>query len=239
MQNMGPYSSRRSFLAMLVGGVAGLSSSMLLRQAAAMGFFEIPMGMYRIDGEVEINGIAATIGSPVNPGDVITTGESSLAIFLIGKDVYLLREHSRLYLEAGSAASLQAKIADVIRMTKGQLLAVFGEGEKRVVMPTATVGVRGTGIYMEPGTDRSYYCNCYGTAEIVSAVDPTVQLTVETVHHEAPVFIYSSRSESETNQYIEKAPVYNHSDAELIMLESIVFRKPAFHDPNDHGRQGY
>ena len=228
------------FLAlMLAGSAAGLASSLFLRHAFGMGFFEIPAGMYRLDGEVKINGIAAVKSSPVNPGDVVTTGDSSLAIFVLGKDVYLLRENSRLHLESGSEASINAKIADVLRITKGQLLSVFGNGDKRIELPTATVGIRGTGVYVEAGTQRSYCCNCYGTAVITSRADPTVTRSVKTQHHEVPVYIYSSRSESQTNRYIEEAPVFNHTDAELIMLESIVSRRPPFYDPNNPEGQGY
>ena len=54
--------------------------------------------------------------------------------------------------------------------------------------------------------------------------DPKEAETVRTQHHDEPRFIYSKG----TPRMMEKAPVFNHSDAELIMLESLVGRSTPF-----------
>lgn len=169
--------SRRTFLTMmLAGGVAGFSSTApLMHRAFAMGAFKIPAGMHQVKGEVKINGIRATKGSPVKPGDVVTTGDSSMAIFVVGKDVYLIREDTRVELESRSAEALKLKIADVLRIMNGKMLSVFGKGKKRLELPTAVVGVRGSGVYVESDPRRTYYCNCYGTANIIARADPAVK----------------------------------------------------------------
>ncbi len=151
------HSSRRKFLAfLLAGGAAGLSPSLVLRYAYGLGLRALPSGIYRAQVKVQVNGSEASPGSPVNSGDLVSTAAALLAIFVAGAGVFLLRENSRLHLAPAANGSLNAKVAEVLRITAGQLLAVFGRGEKRFELPTATVGIRGTGIYAEPGGRRSY-----------------------------------------------------------------------------------
>jgi hypothetical protein len=52
----------------------------------------------------------------------------------------------------------------------------------------------------------------------------TVRETVVTEHHDQPRYVYPAG----VAQRIVRAPVINHSDAELILLESLVGREPPF-----------
>lgn len=90
-------------------------------------------------------------------------------------------------------------------------------------MPTATLGIRGTAIYAEADPVRSYLCTCYGTVDIQATSNPLQQETVITKRHDAPRYIYASGV-----RLIEKAPVINHTDDELFMLEALVGRMPEF-----------
>ena len=54
--------------------------------------------------------------------------------------------------------------------------------------------------------------------------DPKARETVRTRHHEQPRYIMASGAP----QMVVPAPVLNHTDAELTMLESVVGRKPPF-----------
>ncbi len=72
-------------------------------RAHAMGVIKLPVGMQKVQGTVKINGETARVGSAVKPGDVITTGPDSMAVFVVGKDVYLIRENTRVDLESESA----------------------------------------------------------------------------------------------------------------------------------------
>jgi hypothetical protein len=204
-----------------------------------MGAFEVPAGMYRVQGKVTINGEIAREGDVVEVGDIVETGPHALAVFIVGRDVFLVRANSRLELDPALEDSFKADVAEVLRVVKGQVLAVFGRGAKEIQLPTATVGVRGTGVYVEADSVKSYYCTCYGTAEITATADPAVSLSVQTQYHEAPVYIYRSPSDSAEGNLIEPAPVINHSDDELIMLEAIVFRKPPFLDEENPDTGGY
>ena len=77
------------------------------------------------------------------------------------------------------------------------------------------------GAYLEAEPQRSYFCLCYGSAEIATA-DGATRDAYNTRHHESPRYIYSDRRE----QPIVPANVANHNDAELIMLETLVGHTP-------------
>jgi len=89
------------------------------------------------------------------------------------------------------------------------------------VTPNATIGIRGTGAYLEAEAARTYFCLCYGTADVATA-DGKVKDSYSTTHHESPRYLYGDgRKDAMT-----AARVVNHTDAELIMLEALVGRTP-------------
>jgi hypothetical protein len=121
-------------------------------------------------------------------------------------------------------------------MLRGRMLTVFGRGRRRIETVTGVIGIRGTGIYIEAGPERDYVCTCYGKAKLQVSDDPSIAEEVATKYHESPRYLYPAGSA----QRIVKAPVINHTDAELIMLESIVWRKPPFvEEGNGGGGGGY
>ena len=97
--------------------------------------------------------------------------------------------------------------------------------------PTATVGIRGTGLYVQiEDPQRTYVCTCYGTVELEALADPDrYRETVTTRHHDEPRWISAGG-----DAVMVKAPVINHTDDELRMLEQLVGRTPPFGP-----RQGY
>ena len=207
---------RREWLkrALLSGAIVPL----LLRDALAA---RTPSsGVIMSRGEVLINGSAARTGALVTPGDRVVTASGGLAVFVVGKDAFLLRENSEL-LTAGSGALIAS-----LRLVTGKLLSVFGRGQRSIATPTATIGIRGTGIYLEAETERTYACTCYGVVDLQASNMPAARETVKTTHHEAPRYIYAHGEMP--IKMIEAAPVKNHSDAELIMLEALVGREPPF-----------
>ena len=207
---------RREWLRRALLGGAALP--LLLRDAvAARGQGR---GLIRARGEVRINGIAARAGAQVNPGDAVTTAPGSMAVFVVGRDAFLLRENSELLTTGG-----RALIAG-LRLVSGKLLSVFARGPRRISTPTVTIGIRGTGIYVEAEAERSYVCTCYGTADLQATNMPGAEETVKTTHHNAPRYIYAHGDMP--IKMIEAAPVINHTDAELIMLEALVGRQPPF-----------
>ena len=212
--------SRRTWLKRAAAGGAALAMAMAqLRRALAMG--AVPPGVYQARGDVRVNGKPAQKGVELKPGDVVTTGRDSELVVAVGKDAFLMRANSRVEY-AGDAAQL---IVSGLRVVTGALLSVFEPGRPKTIRTaTATIGIRGTAVYVEIEEKRTYVCTCYGVADLVPLADPAAAETVRTKHHDEPRFIYAKGMP----RMLEKAPVFNHSDAELTMLESLVGRTTPF-----------
>jgi hypothetical protein len=211
-------SGRRRFL-------QGATALLLVRDALAAGTLE--KGVYRVRGEASINATPARAGMVVKTGDAVATGAGGEIIFVVNRDAFLLRGESRL--EVGGVA------ADVFRLVTGALLSVYQPGvPKTLRAQTATIGIRGTAVYVESTADRTYVCTCYGVAELVPNDDPAAAETVHTRHHDQPRYIFAKGAA----QMMMKAPVVNHTDAELTMLESLVGRHVPF-DPTDYSSGRY
>ena len=195
-----------------------------LRKALAAGSVE--KGVHRVRGDVRVNGTPAKDGMDVKAGDVITTGAGSEVVFVTGKDAFLIRANSRV--EAQGA--LGALALSGLRIVTGAVLSVFSRGEPKTLRtPTATIGIRGTAVYLEAEESRTYVCTCYGEADIESTADPSARETVRTTHHEQPRYVMGAGAP----QMLMGAPVVNHTDAELTLLEILTGRRPPFLDmPN-------
>jgi len=193
----------------------GAAALLVVREALAAG--KIEKGVYRVRGDARINGAPAREGMDVKPGDAVTTAAGAEIVFVINRDAFLLRANSRV--DVGSGA------ADVFRIVTGALLSVYQPGQARTLRTqTATIGIRGTAVYVESTVDKTYVCTCYGEAELVPEHDPSARETVKTAHHEQPRYIMASGAP----QMIMPAPVVNHTDAELVLLESLVGRNVPF-----------
>jgi hypothetical protein len=209
---------------------------------------------YRIDGAVQINGVPANERTQVSANDTIETDADSQAVFVVGQDAFLLRQNSRLQLSGkqkfkqrlkkvkaaytapdaplpGPQGGASEGLVDSFRLVTGGVLTVFGKYEHEAATSTATVGIRGTGVYFESEADRSYVCTCYGTTEISSADDPSSRTLVYSRHHDAPKYIYK---EGSAGQRIQVAPFKNHNDLELMLLEELVGRTAPFSVASDN-----
>src|SRR6266571_1921254 len=120
-----------------------------------------------------------------------------------------------------AARGTPVRPGDSVATGKGAL-AVFGPGgERNIVTSTATIGIRGTGCYFEVEPARTYFCLCYGTADLAAAGSDQ-RASYTTTHHESPRYIYGDGR----SRAIVPANVVNHTDAELIMLEGLAGRSP-------------
>lgn len=221
---------------MLIGIPVGLAAffsgpAIFIRYAFAMGKKNYPQGMRRIRGDVRINSAKAKIGDIVSVGDTVSTGKNAEAVFVAKTSVYLLRSDTQIEI---SEEKEENAVVSVIRVIRGKMMSVFRKKKEKVITKTAIIGVRGTGLYVEAEPGRTYVCLCYGKAEIAAGPDG-MRESLKTWHHEKPRYV----NETGIDKIIEKAPVKNHSDAELIMLESLVGRKPPFLDDENEGNGGY
>ncbi|MGA0031862.1 MAG: hypothetical protein ACO3IW_07850 [Burkholderiales bacterium] len=200
---------------------AAMAAAGMLQLRAALAAGSLPPGVARIKGDVRINGKPAEPGQRVATGDLIVTGRGAELVFVVERDAFLLRADSRL--EFGSKAAGAA--ASALRILTGALLSVFESGKRRQIhTATATIGIRGTGIYVETEARRTYACTCYGEAVLTPVDDPGAAETVRTKRHDQPRYIYGKGMPN----MMKAAPVINHTDVELQMLETLVGRKVPF-----------
>ena len=136
------------------------------------------------------------------------------------KDAFLLRENTTIKLNHHK----KKKRIVGFEIYNGGILSVFSKKERRLRTPSAIIGIKGTAAYLEVDKEKSYICTCYGTSLIRLKKDLNIKEIVKTNHHDEPRYIYSDKN------IIEQAPIINHTDLELIMLEELVLREPPFID---------
>jgi hypothetical protein len=181
----------------------------------------LPAGQsfYDVSGPVRVNGKTATLATQIGVNDTVETGRAAQAIFVVGVDAFVLRDSSRLELKGSGV------LANQLRLITGALLSVFGKGPRSVTGPTSTIGIRGTGLYLEAQPDLTYVCTCYGQTDIAASDDPTISETIVSTHHDAPRYILAR---PDKGRRIVPAPFKNHTDLELMLIEALVGRTPPF-----------
>lgn len=188
--------------------------------------------VYRMRGQVTVNRKPATLETRIALGDTIETGRNAEIVFVTGTSAYLARASTQLTLTRDT--SVGDLVTDALRVVTGKLLAAFQPGRpQRVYTITSTMGVRGTGVYVEADPEQTYLCTCYGTTEILANNDPTSRKTVTSLHHDEPVYVLAKAPEGRS---IRPAPFVNHTDAELMLIETLVGRTPPFVFPSDDYR---
>jgi len=179
--------------------------------------------IFSLKGDVRVNSQKANLETRIRAGDVVRTHQNSEVIFVVGGDSFVMRSNTEMEIEGSSY------FIDTLRLLTGSLLSVFGQREPNHALnmsaPTATIGIRGTGVYMEAEPDLTYLCTCYGQVAIRSVADPNDSELVTAFHHDAPKYISSSAVKGTR---IRPAPFKNHTDAELKILEAIVGREVPF-----------
>lgn len=184
--------------------------------------------MYRVSGVVRVNGVVADLSTPVGANDTVETGNNSEAIFVVGENAYILRSNSHIELEASQEDSL---IVSAMRALTGAILAVSPAGRRHTVRTyVTTIGIRGTGYYLESDPEKTYFCTCYGVSDVTANGDPESKETVVSEHHDKPLYILAG---AQPGQSIRQAPFMNHTDQELMLIEALVGREPPFVFPGD------
>ena len=220
---------------LLAGGMKpGLLNA--VRSAHAMSRTPIVPGVQEFEGDFRLNGLPARRGQLVNPGDIATTGPDSSAVIIIGQHAFMLRASTRIEFYPVYFEDDEGAVSGVLKVATGAMLSVFGKtSDTTITTPLAAVGIRGTGCYVDSRPERTYACVCYGRANLVSAPTGRLLETVTTTYHDKPRYIYPPGAPA----LIETAPVIDHGDAELRLLESIVHRTPPFDNNNRQGNDRY
>ncbi|MDF1821773.1 MAG: hypothetical protein P1U64_09380 [Alcanivoracaceae bacterium] len=236
--------ARRRFLRQAMGTTATVTAAsaggMLPGLVHALG--KIPeelipgKSIYDMRGSVFVDSKLANEDTYISASSLVETGSSSYVVFVIGYDAHILRENSRVQFRG------ENDFEEGLKLATGKLLSVFGArtGDQvhKVETSTATIGIRGTGLYTESEDDVSYACTCYGKVDIASNRDPQSRETIVSVHHDAPRYI---ARDGNSGGLITPAPMKNHTDEELMLVEQIVGRKPDFASVKSYTapRKGY
>jgi len=193
---------------MTAGAAGGLTG--LIQQALAADAKSLEQGIIKISGEVSVNGRPAREGAPIARGDTVSTAAGAHVVYVIEDSAFMQRANSRV--------DFGESVATFMRVVTGGLLSVFGRGRRQIATTTATIGIRGTGCYIETDAAKSYFCLCFGSVELQPVNGQAVNYS--TTHHEKPLWI--------ENGTTTPAAVVNHTDAEVIMLEALVGRGSPF-----------
>ena len=219
---------RRLLIQALAAGVF----STALPDARAQGFnifgskpAKLPpnQSIYRISGQATVNDKPATLDTLVAPGDTVQTTKGSEIIFVVNSNSMILRGSSKVTIEAEKKAD--SLVISGLRLLTVALLSVSRNTPMRVRTPNATIGIRGTGFYIEAEPDQTYFCTCYGVTEVAANADPENQEIITARQHDRPVYILSNEGKGKN---IRNAPFINHTDQELALIETLVGREPAF-----------
>jgi hypothetical protein len=206
-------------------GAAGMSG--FIARALAKGDLGAVQGINRLEGTVMVGGKPGRIGTPVPLGERVATGADSMAVVVVGEDAFLLRANTIMQ-PRGSRGVL----SDLL-ISSGRVLSVFSKKPVQIKAAHATIGIRGTGAYIEVDPGSVYFCLCYGEAVVQGA--GMADKLVKTTHHEQPLLLQQSGG----SMRAEPGPFRNHSDEELILLESLVGREPPFKNDGKYPANKY
>ncbi len=104
----------------------------------------------------------------------------------------ILRSDSQLNLDP-PPSGLGSLLIGGLRLLTGKLLSVSHNSAMRVTSATATIGIRGTGFYIEADPEQTYFCNCYGVTDIEASSDPGSKETLTSTKPWRPVYILGRR----------------------------------------------
>lgn len=173
-----------------------------------------------LQGDVLRNGQALTARDSIAAGDRIETGPGSTAVFTVGQSAFMLRQNTRVALDGDTPVAVK-----VLRVLTGAVASVWGPGAPRqVILPTATAGIRGTGVYAEvfPAlADRGYFCNCYGTVDLAAGNESVVS---QSVYHQS----FWAEPAPRDGRLLTPAGAINHTDEELEFLASLIGQRTAW-----------
>lgn len=173
-----------------------------------------------VRGDVLRNGQALTARDSIATGDRIETGPGSTAVFAVGNSAFMVRQNTRMALEGDTPTAVK-----VLRVLTGAVASVWGQGtDRQVILPTATAGIRGTGVYAEVFPElahRGYFCNCYGTVDLAAGNESVVS---QSAYHQS----FWAEPAPRDGRLLTPAGAINHTDEELEFLASLIGQRTAW-----------
>ncbi len=226
---------------LLVGALslAALAGTSAANPAAAASWLgrrpgPLPPGqsIFRYSGTVQVNGQPAKDDSRIAVGDTVSVSEGGELVFIVGSNAMILRGGSELTIQPRAKAEAdEAPVIGGLLLKQGKLLSVSRFTPMRVQTAAASIAIGGNGFYVESDPERSYFCTCYGTAEVRAVADMQVKESVVSEHHDKPLYILPKAGNA---ALIRNAPFIDHADMELALIEAVAGRATPFNFPDDY-----
>jgi hypothetical protein len=180
--------------------------------------------IHQLHGLVYVNNRPANLNSRISSSSRIVVAHDAELVFSIGGDAFLLREGTAIELVGSSVIS-------GLRLLTGGLLSVFDKRSKpaHIVTRMATIGIRGTGLYVQAEPNRLYTCTCYGETDLI--IGRHTERIVSSYHNAHEVIhgeLQANKDDEMQGMKMKSMAVVDHTDDELRMLEAYVGRIPAF-----------
>ena len=138
-------------------------------------------------------------------------------------------EHKTVPPATEPANAPEVSLIASLSLFAGRLLSVSRDSNMKVQTATATIGIRGTGFYVTSDPEQTYFCTCYGLTDVASNANPDSKMSILARHHDKPVYIVKEGN----GNNIRKAPLIDHTDQELTLIEALVGRTTPFVFAND------
>lgn len=180
--------------------------------------------IHQLHGLVYVNNRPANLNSRISSSSRIVVAHDAELVFSIGGDAFLLRGGTAIELVGSSVIS-------GLRLLTGGLLSVFDKRSKpaHIVTRMATIGIRGTGVYVQAEPNRLYTCTCYGETDLI--IGRHTERIVSSYHNAHEVIhgeLQANKDDEMQGMKMKSMAVVDHTDDELRMLEAYIGRIPAF-----------
>ncbi len=173
----------------------------------------------QIDGEIKLDGAAATVDMEIPMSATITTGPNGHGYFTFGPgSVIEIRKSSTL--KIGSSNTHK----DSLKLLAGALWSVLAPGASyEVHTHNAVAGVRGTVFYTEARNEKtSYICACDGKVDIEAANPKNFKKTIPSkMQHKA--FLVNNKGKGQAVKPFKRV---NHTDQEKEALLAFLSQVP-------------
>lgn len=191
-----------------------------------------------LTGDAVINGSRLLPGQTIQTGDQIQTGPGASLVFALGNASFRVRQNSMMTVERGATLS----IVSLLRIVTGGVVSVWNKGGNRaIVTPTLTAGIRGTGVYTEvlpQQNNRTYFCNCYGTVDLDAGGSKAQS---QSDYHQS----FWADADEKNGSRLSEAKFLDHTDEELEFLARLINQRTYWQiagrkgKPDGKGSMGY
>jgi hypothetical protein len=165
---------RRLLIQMLAAGffTGTAASREALAQICGSPPSKLPEGksIYRISGDVTVDGKKADLGTKVVGGSTIQTGRDSELVYAVGESAYIARPNTQIVVETSTQ---EAGVVTGIKLLAGKAAVGVPEPPPGAAADQDRVDrhPRNRRVPRDRTPEQTYFCTCYGVADVASQDD--------------------------------------------------------------------